>query len=101
MIGNDNSLNITSHTGKISLLSAYPNPFNPVTNVIFSLAQGSNSIISVYDIGGRYLETLSKSYYSPGTYTLTWSATKYPSGIYLVRLDNDFTTLIQKLILTK
>ena len=97
----DNTLNIHSHPENISLLNAYPNPFNPSTNVIFSISHGSYSTISIYDMSGRYLETLSKSYFSPGSYTLIWNAAEYASGIYFIKLDTDIHTLSQKLILAK
>ena len=97
----DNALNIHSHPENISLLNAYPNPFNPSTNIIFSISHGSNSLISVYDMGGRYLETLSKSYFAPGSYTLIWNASDYPSGIYFIRLELDSYLISQKLVLAK
>ena len=101
IIENDNALNIHSHPENISLLNAYPNPFNPSTNIIFSISHGSNSLISVYDMGGRYLETLSKSYFVPGSYTLIWNASDYPSGIYCIRLELDSYLISQKLVLAK
>ena len=97
----DNALNIHSHPENISLLNAYPNPFNPSTNIIFTISKSSNSLISVYDMGGRYLETLSKSYSAPGSYTMTWNASDYPSGIYFIRLELDSYLISQKLVLAK
>ena len=94
-------LNIQSYPENISLLNAYPNPFNPSTNIIFSISHGSNSLISVYDMEGRYLETLSKSYFVPGSYTLTWNASEYPSGIYFIRLALDSYLISHKLVLAK
>ena len=101
IIANDNALNIHSHTKQISLFYSYPNPFNPSANIIFSISQGSNSLISVYDMDGRYLETLSKSYFVPGSYTLTWNAAEYASGIYFIRLELDSYLISQKLVLAK
>ena len=95
------TMNIPFHAEYSSLLNAYPNPFNPSTNIIFSISHGSNSLISVYDMGGRYLETLSKSYFAPGSYTLIWNASDYPSGIYFIRLELDSYLISQKLVLAK
>ena len=95
------SMNIPYHVKSVSLLDAYPNPFNPMTNITFSISQSSQSIISVYDLSGRLLEILSQSYVSPGSYTLTWNAEEYASGIYFIKLDTDFISLGQKLILAK
>ena len=101
IIENDNALNIHSHPVHISLLSAYPNPFNPSTNIIFSIPQSSNSKTSVYDMGGRFLKTLYQSYSTPGNYTLTWNASDYSSGIYFIRLELDSYLISQKLVLAK
>ena len=95
------TMNIPFHAEYSALLNSYPNPFNPSTNIIISISQGSNSLISIYDISGRYLETLSKSYFLPGSYTLTWNASDYPSGIYFIRLELDSYLISQKLVLAK
>ena len=101
MIENDNSLNIQSLPGHISLLSAYPNPFNPSTNIVFSIFHSSHYKLAVYDINGRYLKTLLQSFLPSGSYTLTWNAAEYVSGIYFIKLDTEFNTLNTKLILIK
>ena len=54
------TMSIPFHAEYPSLLNAYPNPFNPSTNIIFSISHGSYSTISIYDMSGRYFETLSK-----------------------------------------
>ena len=97
----DNTLDLHSHPENISLIHAYPNPFNPLTNISFTILQGSYSIISIYDMRGRLLETLSKSSFIPGSYSLIWNASEYASGLYIIKLENEFTTLSHKLILTK
>jgi len=94
-------LNVQSYPEKISLFHAYPNPFNPSTNIAFSILEGSHYKLSIYDINGRYLETLLQSFLPNGSYTLTWNAGEYTSGIYFIKLDTEFNTLNQKLILIK
>ncbi len=42
-----------------SLYDAYPNPFNPVTNIKYSLADDVENLnINIYDIRGRIVERL-------------------------------------------
>ena len=94
-------LNIQSHPEKMSLFQVYPNPFNPSTNIAFSILEGSHYKLSIYDINGRYIETLLQSFLPNGSYTLTWNAGEYTSGIYFIKLDTEFNTLNQKLILIK
>ena len=96
-----NTLDTKSIPKHSALLSAYPNPFNPSTNITFSIPQNSYSAISIYNISGRLIEILSQSYFQSGDYTLTWHAAEYASGIYFIKLDTEFNTLNQKLILIK
>ena len=95
------NVNIQSHPELIYLLDAYPNPFNPSTNITFSIPQSSHANISVYNVEGRFLETLSQLYYFPGKYILTWNADEYSSGIYFIKLDTDSHTQSYKLIIAK
>jgi len=85
---------------KISI-QTYPNPFNPSTNIILSIPIGSHFDLSVYDVRGRLIETLSHSYFTPGNYTLTWNAAEYISGIYFIRLESNDYSISQKLALVK
>ena len=85
----------------ISLINAYPNPFNPITNISFSVHEGSDARITIFDIKGRLVESISNSFYYPGSYVLTWDATHYSSGIYIVKLNSGITTLNHKIVLSK
>ena len=44
------TMNIPFHAEYLSLLNAYPNPFNPLTNIMFSIYYGSYSTISIYEM---------------------------------------------------
>ena len=71
----------------------YPNPFNPSTNIEFSLSKTSVVKISVYDINGKLLETITEGELTPGTYKSVWNAGGYASGIYLYKMEaGDFVT---------
>ena len=94
-------MNIQSHPEHNFLISAYPNPFNPSINIKFSISKGSNSYISVFDMSGRFLETISQSYYRPGSYTLIWNASDYSSGVYFIRFESDSFLKNKKLLLVK
>ena len=85
----------------ISILSVYPNPFNPSTNIEFSLSQSSNVFMSVYDVNGRLIKLLINDEFSPGVHSFSWDASNYPSGIYFVRLVSDDISISQKLVLMK
>ena len=77
----------------------YPNPFNPVTNIVFDLAEmnAGNVEIAVYDIQGRKVEVLHSGWLDAGTgYEFTWNATAVASGKYfaVISAPNGFTDTV-------
>lgn len=83
------------------LHQAYPNPFNPVTSIRYSVPQKGTVVIRVYDALGRSVETLASGELLPGSYTAQWDAGGLPSGIYIIRLEGGGTQLAQKIVLLK
>ena len=81
--------------------SAYPNPFNPVTSLDYSVVGNGAVNITVYDITGRIVEVLVDTDMSAGKYSITWNAGNMPSGLYLVRMEAGSYLGIQKLMLVK
>ncbi|MBX2990545.1 MAG: M20/M25/M40 family metallo-hydrolase [Bacteroidetes bacterium] len=71
-----------------SLGHGYPNPFNPKTNIPFSVdSRGGRVRITVFDLLGREVTTLVNDYKPVGFYTVEWNASAASSGIYIVRMD--------------
>jgi hypothetical protein len=85
----------------IVLQEAYPNPFNPTTNIEFSLSDDTNINVSVYDISGREMAVLAEGRFSKGFHNIIWDAADQPSGIYFVSVSTQLETQTQKLILIK
>lgn len=98
--------NTTQHTifrtrDQIQPPSAYPNPFNPTTQIQFDVLRRSNVTIQVFDITGRLVETLVNGEQSAGTHRVSWNASRYASGIYLVRMSTDVGIATRKITLVK
>ena len=68
------------------LFEPYPNPFNPVTIIEYSLPYTSNIKLTIYDLLGRQVEILYNGIQHANNYTITWDASKYSSGIYFVQM---------------
>ncbi len=68
-------------------LSAWPNPFNPKTQVLLRLGIASSARVTVHDLRGREVAVLFEGFMEAGEQSLTWDATGLPSGVYLARLD--------------
>jgi len=84
-----------------ALHHAYPNPFNPMTNIMYDISEESSVSITIYDLSGRKIETLVNKTIQPGQYNVTWDAKGYASGVYFVKLHANEFIQIQKLMLVK
>ena len=84
-----------------SLETAYPNPFNPVTTLDFSLPIESKVSLIIYNLQGRVVSTLLESNMEPGYHTVQWNADNHSSGIYFVKMHAGSYVSTQKLILVK
>ncbi len=94
-----------SNPESFKLLPAYPNPFNPSTNIQYQLSVNSTVTVEVFDTIGRKITTLFSGNRSYGTHSLNWDASSVSSGIYLIKVkaingSGSFTD-IQKVTLIK
>lgn len=89
--------------GNFTLYEAYPNPFNPETNIKFDIPLGTSSDVSliIYDALGRTVDVVVNEKLSPGSYIVQWNASKYSSGIYFYRLQHNGSSAVKKLVLVK
>ncbi|MDE3056803.1 MAG: ammonia-forming cytochrome c nitrite reductase subunit c552 [Bacteroidota bacterium] len=86
---------------QFALMQNYPNPFNPTTHFQFSIAKSGFVSLKVYDILGREIATLVNEQKSPGTYEITFDASRLTSGIYFYQLSSSGFVAVKKLMLLK
>ena len=84
-----------------SINNIYPNPFNPITTINYSIAIFSAVNISIYSINGELIQTLVHSSQQPGQYVVQWNASNFPSGLYFVKLISEDKIAEQKILLIK
>lgn len=77
-----------------SVSNVYPNPFNPKTNLEFSIMEKQKIQISVYDINGRLVNNTFDGLLNPGTHIITWNGIDHAgnavaSGTYFMRIKGD------------
>jgi hypothetical protein len=85
---------------EIRLYSAYPNPFNPTTTIVFALSDPGKVLLTVYDINGRLVSTPVDGCRNAGVHEVTFEASSFASGIYIYRLSaGDFTASGKMLLL--
>jgi len=103
--GNYSSIDLSNSFGVIPenfvLHQNFPNPFNPTTNIQFSVPNLSPVSISIYNLRGEFVEYLVNDVYEPGNYTMHLNAGDYSSGIYFYRLQTDNSILTRKFIIIK
>ncbi len=86
---------------KIVLHPAYPNPFNPTTNIRFTVEARHTSQLHVFDITGQLVEMLVNETMDPGEYEITWNAANNPSGVYFIQLVSGNSVQTEKVLLIK
>lgn len=100
---------VDDNTGSIqgfALHQNYPNPFNPSTTIRYSLPTRGKVSLTIYNLLGQTIQTLTDQTESAGEHEVTWdgrdvSGEPVASGVYLYRLTTDNGTLSRKMLLLK
>jgi hypothetical protein len=87
------------HSFEISKL--YPNPFNPSTEISFSLPMDGHVHLAAYDVRGQEMGIIFEGAQSIGKHSYTWNASNLPSGVYYIRLQAGDMVTNQKALLIK
>ncbi|CAI8274385.1 MAG: Murein DD-endopeptidase MepM [Chloroflexota bacterium] len=85
---------------------SFPNPFNASTNIRYEVMQNSLIEVSIYNISGKHVDTISKGFNSPGKYVVLWDGTNknnqvLPSGVYYCVVETNGFRDAQKIVLLK
>jgi hypothetical protein len=84
------------------LNSSYPNPFNSSTTISYTINEETPVSINIIDLLGKNKNVIkSFSSQSPGTYTFSWNANQYTSGVYFIQLVTQTDIQHQKVLLVK
>ncbi len=84
-----------------ALYSAYPNPFNPITNIEFYIPTESKIKLQIFDVKGKLISTLVDKRMRKGKYKTVFNATNLASGVYIYKLQSGNFSVSKKLILLK
>ena len=79
----------------------YPNPFNPSTNVDFSIPKASFVTLKVYDVLGREIATLVNENLQQGQHSVSVNLNSAQSGVYYYRLQSGNNVETKKMLLMK
>lgn len=85
-----------------SLAQNFPNTFNPVTTIRYSIPIAATVTLTLFDVSGRKVATLISDQQSAGTYDFQFDGGKFASGVYFYRLKTDSGFLqIRRMLLIK
>ena len=85
----------------ITALTIFPNPFNPSTQVFYSLLEENYVRLDVYNISGQKISQLVNKYQYPGEYSVSFDGYSMAGGIYFVRLQYSDQIITNKVLLFK
>ena len=91
---------------EFALHNNYPNPFNPVTNIVYDIPEATDVTLEIYNVMGQRVRTLAQGNHEPGRYQIVWNATNdigqaLSSGMYIYRIQAGDFVSIKKLVLMK
>jgi len=84
-----------------SITSLYPNPFNPVTQIDYSVDYAGELRLSVYNILGQEVAVLHSGYQTEGDYQAVWNAGSLASGVYYINMMMHGQVETKKAVLIK
>lgn len=96
-------VNVESQTQipqKFSVTNAYPNPFNPSTQIQVEIPRAGLVQFVIYDVLGRKVQQFSKTL-SPGKSTQQFELSALSSGIYILQTTFESKVFTQKILLLK
>lgn len=86
--------------------NVFPNPIQNQTTIHYQLPHTSRVNLSIYDVQGRIIKTITSETHEPGTYEALWDAKdnqgrKVANGIYFYRIETDDETAVNKIVLVR
>lgn len=89
-----------------TLLSNYPNPFNPETTISYSMKEAGAVRIDIFNINGQIVKTLVNENKSVGNHKVVWNGedeanNRCASGLYFYKMKSGSYSKTNKMILMK
>ncbi len=83
------------------LAQNFPNPFNPTTNIRFSVPEQANVKITVFNVLGQEVVSLLNQNFEAGSHNITFNAANLNSGVYYYRIEANDYVQVKKMMLIK
>lgn len=79
----------TEQSAPLGSLQNHPNPFNPSTDITFTLNNSAHTELTIFDVSGRSVAQLINGIRGAGTHTVQFDGSQLPSGTYFCTLRAD------------
>jgi hypothetical protein len=79
----------------------FPNPFNSITKIRFSVSASSHATLRIFDLSGRKIAELADQTVMPGMHEVEFNGEKLPSGVYVAQLKASGLVLQRKIVLAE
>lgn len=86
---------------EFALFNNFPNPFNPSTEIRYSVPAGAMVSLKIYDILGKLIAVLADEYHLPGLYSKQFNAEGLSSGMYFYRMTTPLFSVTKSMLLIK
>ena len=91
---------------KLNLHSAFPNPFNPATNIKYDLNSDNFISLTIHDLKGRKVKTLLNRFQTAGQHIEKWDSTNdkgelVSAGLYFYTIRSKTHKQTKKFLLAK
>jgi predicted Fe-S protein YdhL (DUF1289 family) len=86
--------------------NSYPNPFNPETQIAYTLGASENVQIQIYNVSGQLIRTYDLGYQLAGNHSIRWDGRNEngdiaASGVYLYRIEAGPHQVTNRMVLLK
>jgi len=82
-------------------LSISPNPISDAGTITFTLPTYGNTVLSLYDISGRLVETVLRDELEAGKHQIQFNASQLTSGVYVLQLNSTDNSIVRNLVIAK
>jgi hypothetical protein len=91
---------------RMTLDQNHPNPFNPMTEIRFTVHRAGPGALQVFNVKGELVRTLMQGRMNTGPHTVTWdgqddAGRQSPTGVYFYRLEINNEVDVRKMMLVK
>ena len=87
--------------GDFHISTAYPNPFNPTTQMSLTLNTSADVSVKVFNMNGQLIDVIANGLMDVGSYNFIWDATNTSSGVYFIQTEVGSEIHNQKIMLVK